>query len=67
MKVQQKHIELVGMYEVAKMFGVSKQVISNWRTRHDDFPEPLATLAMGSIFSRNDLRRWGRSNGKLKD
>ena len=67
MKTAQKHLEIVGVAEIASMFGVSKQVINNWRTRYTDFPEPRTNLAMGSIFARNDVLRWGRSNGKLKD
>lgn len=60
-----KNIEIVGTAEIAEMFGVTKQVVTNWRVRYKDFPKPLATLSMGSIFSKKDVQGWGKATGKI--
>ncbi len=44
--------------EVAALAGVTKQVVSNWRKRHADFPEPVANLKMGPIFELATVRAW---------
>ena len=50
--------ELVGLGEIAQEIGVKKQVVSNWRLRHLDFPKPIAELAMGAIWRRGDILSW---------
>jgi chromosome partitioning protein len=57
-------LEIVAVAEIAEMFGVSKQVVANWKTRCKDFPEPVANLAMGSIYKKSDIKCWGEKNQK---
>ena len=56
------HDELLGLSEVAELFGVTRQAIANWRSRRKDFPEPTADLKSGPIWTRSDLGRWATDN-----
>src|SRR3546814_15250700 len=53
---------MLGINEVAKMAGVSKQAVANWRVRACDLPEPFTELASGPIFLRANSRAWLRRN-----
>ncbi|MEV6873980.1 ParA family protein [Amycolatopsis sp. NPDC051128] len=50
--------ELVGLYEVAEMAGVSRTVVSNWRNRDQRFPAPIADLKSGPVFRVAQIRRY---------
>lgn len=52
--------DILGLSEVAELFGVSKQVTSNWRKRKKDFPQPYAQLRIGPIWynQRQQLLDW---------
>ncbi len=54
--------ELVGIYEIAEMAGVSRQAVVNWRSRFTDFPQPVADLRSGPVFRSPDVRRWLRQH-----
>lgn len=59
--------DLVGAAEIAKRLGVRKgSVVSDWRQRHRDFPEPVARLAMGHIWYWPDVEAWARRSGRLR-
>lgn len=49
--------ELVGLAEIAEMFGVERQYVFRWAKR-GDFPEPVARLRMGPIWRRPDIEDW---------
>lgn len=51
-------MELMGIYEIAQLAGVSPQAVSNWVVRKADFPLPVATLASGPIWNGQRIRRW---------
>jgi len=55
--------ELVGLAEIAALFGTKKQVISNWRTRKPGFPSPAADLKSGPVWHRDDLVKWAKQEG----
>jgi hypothetical protein len=59
--------EIVGINEIASMAGVSRQAVVNWRSRADDFPQPLSELAAGPIFRRSQIRAWLRRNNRKLD
>jgi len=46
--------ELIGVFEVAEMAGVTRQVVTNWRTWARDFPQPVAELHSGPAPRRGD-------------
>ncbi|WP_234425467.1 AAA family ATPase [Streptomyces kebangsaanensis] len=50
--------QLVGLFEVAEMAGVSRTVIANWRTRDKRFPSPVADLRSGPVFQASRIRRY---------
>ena len=49
---------LVGVAEIADLFGVSRQAASNWRDRHADFPTPAASLKSGPVWELPDILAW---------
>lgn len=56
-------MELVGLAEIAALFGTTKQVVSNWRTRKPRFPAATAELKAGPVWSRDDIVRWAKREG----
>lgn len=50
--------DLVGVYEVAEMAGVTAAAVANWRTRHADFPAAVSELRAGPVFQRSQVRKW---------
>jgi chromosome partitioning protein len=50
-------VRLVGLAEVAELFGVSKRTASRYASR-SDFPSPVARLRAGPIWVEDDLRSW---------
>lgn len=55
--------ELVAASEVARMAGVGRAAVSNWRRRYADFPDPVG--GSGASFRRSEVERWLRSQGRL--
>jgi chromosome partitioning protein len=49
---------LLGISEIAELAQVSRQAVTNWRTRVADFPQPIAELSSGPVFRASDIRRW---------
>ena len=63
--VDPKH--LVGAAEIAKRLGFAgPQAVYNWRSRRDDFPEPIAVLQQGLVWSWLDVQAWAKATGRLK-
>ena len=61
-------MDVVGITEIATMGGVSSQAVTNWRSRFPDFPLPIAELASGPIFRRDQVKDWlKRNNRKLAE
>ena len=48
---------LLGMTEMAELYGVSRQTATGWR-RQTNFPKPIAELAMGPVWDLEDLKAW---------
>jgi hypothetical protein len=51
-------IALVGVAEIAERAGVQPSTVHAWRDRHDDFPEPMAVLKAGPVWSWAAVERW---------
>jgi len=49
--------ELAGMEEIAELLGVAKVTAKRYGAR-DDFPEPVAVLAGGRVWLREDVLEW---------
>jgi chromosome partitioning protein len=50
--------DLVGLFEVAKLAGVTPAAVANWRTRHGDFPHAVTELRSGPVFQLSQVRKW---------
>jgi len=50
--------ELAGVTEIAQLLGVAKVSAQRYVNR-DDFPEPVAVLAGGRVWRRQDVLEWG--------
>lgn len=57
--------ELVGVYEIAELAGVSRTVVSNWRARDARFPEPAAELRSGPVFRADQIERYLKRRSKV--
>lgn len=54
---------LVGAQEIGAMLGVGRQRVYQLASR-DDFPKPVVTLAMGKVWSREDVEKWAKKRSK---
>lgn len=60
--------QLVGVTEIAERLGArSPQRVRDWRLRYPDFPEPVATLAMGHVWYWPEVERWAKSTNRLPE
>ncbi len=50
--------------DIARLGGVGRAAVSNWRRRHPDFPQPIGGTASSPLFSLNEVERWLQRNGK---
>lgn len=58
--------ELVGAAEIAKRLGSNRrQLVTDWRRRHPDFPQPVAQLEMGNVWAWPDIEAWAKRTGRL--
>ena len=54
--------------DIAKMADVSLSTVSNWRARHQDFPEPVSGSGSSPRFDVIEVRQWLTARGrKIKD
>ena len=51
-------MELVGVSEIAELAKVTKQAVSNWRLRYDDFPKPIQEIQSGPVWDREVVDSW---------
>jgi predicted DNA-binding transcriptional regulator AlpA len=49
--------ELLGLAELAELYGVTKATASNWSRRHT-FPQPFQQLKMGPVWRKSDVIAW---------
>ena len=49
---------LVGVAEIAKMLGVSRQRVNQLLNTDDDFPVPEVELIAGRVWKRADVEAW---------
>jgi type I restriction-modification system DNA methylase subunit/predicted DNA-binding transcriptional regulator AlpA len=55
---------LVSLADIARMAGVGRPAVSNWRQRYDDFPKPVQETGAASLFRQADIERWMRRHRK---
>lgn len=49
---------LVSIEEIAELGKVTRQAITNWRVRYDNFPPPVQTLQSGPVWERETVEAW---------
>ncbi|MBT2381158.1 N-6 DNA methylase [Streptomyces sp. ISL-111] len=52
---------------IARLAGVGRAAVSNWRRRHADFPKPVGGTETSPSFALPDVERWLRDQGKLAE
>lgn len=58
--------QLVGAAEIAERLGAGRtSVVHDWRRRHADFPNPVASLSMGHVWFWPDVEQWAKTTGRL--
>lgn len=53
--------------DIARLAGVGRAAVSNWRKRHDDFPRPIGGTAASPTFSLADVQLWLQGQGKVNE
>ncbi|NJQ16065.1 N-6 DNA methylase, partial [Streptomyces bohaiensis] len=49
---------------IARLAGVGRAAVSNWRRRHADFPQPVGGTATSPAFALREVEEWLRHHGK---
>ena len=61
-------VELVGNREAAALLGVQPQRVDQLARKHPDWPDPIARLAAGPVYTRASIaafdKRWQRKSGR---
>lgn len=52
---------------IARLAGVSRAAVSNWRRRHADFPEPKGGTTSSPLFALDEVQAWLKARGKGQD
>ncbi|MBX9424796.1 N-6 DNA methylase [Streptomyces lateritius] len=52
---------------IARLAGVGRAAVSNWRRRHADFPKPVGGTETSPSFALGEIEQWLRDQGKLAE
>lgn len=52
---------------IARLAGVGRAAVSNWRRRHADFPKPVGGTETSPSFALTEVESWLRDQGKLAE
>lgn len=58
--------ELVGVAEIAKMLGVTRQRVNAIVKTHPEFPAPAAELSAGRIWYREQIIAWSQQTERRR-
>ncbi|MEU9864575.1 N-6 DNA methylase [Streptomyces sp. NPDC047971] len=64
-QVPDEHAAEVTAAGIARLAGVGRAAVSNWRRRHEDFPKPVGGTETSPSFALADVEQWLRDQGKL--
>lgn len=53
--------------DIARLAGVGRAAVSNWRRRHADFPKPVGGTETSPAFALGEVEEWLRDQGKLAE
>ena len=54
--------DLLGLTDIARLAGVRRNVVANWRDRHADFPKPAEQPGSGPLYRRDEVAAWLEAN-----
>ncbi|MFB9683955.1 HsdM family class I SAM-dependent methyltransferase [Amycolatopsis plumensis] len=54
----------VSAADIARLAGVGRAAVSNWRRRYPDFPQPIGGTASSPLFGLSAVAGWFRARGK---
>ncbi|MFI0896002.1 N-6 DNA methylase [Streptomyces sp. NPDC020983] len=60
-----EHASEVTAAEIARLAGVGRAAVSNWRRRHGDFPRPVGGSDTSPTYELASVEKWLREQGKL--
>lgn len=60
-----EHASEVTAAGIARLAGVGRAAVSNWRRRHDDFPRPVGGSDASPTYELTAVERWLHEQGKL--
>ncbi|MET9516710.1 N-6 DNA methylase [Streptomyces sp. NPDC002994] len=52
---------------IARLAGVGRAAVSNWRRRHPDFPKPVGGTETSPSFALAEVEQWLRDQGKIAE
>ncbi|MFF1610841.1 N-6 DNA methylase [Amycolatopsis sp. NPDC058278] len=58
MPIGDDNLQLVSLADIAELTQLTRPAISNWRRRHDDFPQPVQETGAVSLFRLADVQAW---------
>ncbi|KOV86899.1 hypothetical protein ADL01_05720 [Streptomyces sp. NRRL WC-3618] len=64
---QQDEPVTLSLAGIARLAGVGRAAVSNWRRRHSDFPEPVGGTDASPMFSLVDAESWLLRHGKIDE
>lgn len=60
--------DIVGAHEIAERLNLSfPNVVHNWRSRHPDFPKPIAELTAGVLWDWNEIKAWLEATNRITE
>lgn len=57
----------VNLAQIARLVGVGRAAVANWRRRHDNFPSPVGGTDTSPLFKRAAAEAWLRAHDRLFD
>ena len=57
----------VASADIARLAGVGRAAVSNWRRRFADFPTPVGGTAASPLYRLADVEGWLRTHGRRGD
>jgi hypothetical protein len=58
---------LVAAADIARLAGVGRSAVSNWRRRYAGFPQPVAGTPASPLFALAEVEAWLRGQGRLQE
>ncbi|MFD9664335.1 N-6 DNA methylase [Rhodococcus sp. NPDC059968] len=59
--------DTISTVAISEILGVTRGTITNWKSRKDDFPEPVAGTPRSPLYDRQEIFRWLIANGKATE